>query len=169
MCVFLHYLKYSHLVGLDTQYLGLQRNMKMRDIAWVSGGNTFITENINTLITEQKDTFDHWSRKILGWRQDFLRWEQLWPFAPILKPSRISWNSTIIIFMIIVLVKITMIVIIINQSLNFKQSTSPFCFEPKAPFWQKEPKYPWIPNCLIVGCLIVWLPLWRMSNRLIVR
>ena len=41
--------------------------------------------------------FDHWSRKILGWRQDFLRWEQLWPEAPILKPSRISCNSTIVI------------------------------------------------------------------------
>ena len=54
MCVYLYYLKYSHIVGSDTQYLGLQRNMKMRDIAWVSGRNTFITENINTLITGWK-------------------------------------------------------------------------------------------------------------------
>ena len=65
-----------------------------------------------------KRKVDHWSRKILGWRQDFLRWEQLWPFAPILKPSRMSWNSTIIIIVIIVLIMITMIVIIIDQSLG---------------------------------------------------
>ena len=67
-------------------------------------------EHVEILITDHKTSFmtnpkfsehvlqknsDHWSRKILGWRHDFLRWEQLWPEAPILKPSRISWNGSI--------------------------------------------------------------------------
>ena len=46
---------------------------------------------------DRRNGDDHWSRNILGWRQDFLRWEQLCPEAPILKPSRISWNRTVVI------------------------------------------------------------------------
>ena len=164
-------LKYSHIVGLDTQYLGPHRNMKMRDIAWVSGRNTFITENINTLITEQRNTFDHWSRKILGWRQDFLRWEQLWPEAPILKPSRMSWNSTIIIIIIIVLwtIMITMIFKIL-KSLNIEAINIPILFwnkgtilTPRAVI-STDSKFSdcLMSDCrmldfLIVGCPIVWL------------
>ena len=96
----------THLDFKDTQYPSRTplkyengRYCSFRQKYFGHWSDALNSDQRKNLITDQKypwslseQTHGYWSRKILGWRQDFLRWEQLWPEAPILKPSRISWK-----------------------------------------------------------------------------
>ena len=109
-CVFCSNIEIStHLDFKDTQYPS-RTPLKYENGRYCSFRQKYFGHWSDALNSDQRKNFDqrskislitarvpeqihcYWSRKILGWRQDFLRWEQLWPEAPILKPSRISWK-----------------------------------------------------------------------------